>query len=139
MTNDTITTTPSPTNGTPATNSEDLHTVVNDMLTRIDKVAELVDSVFPHEGVGQGVKECGQKLREHIQALSMNAIKAAGIDILDEDNIHSLDTSNLTAQAIQECAASLKQVKAMRETNPTDASFESLSRHTVSLLSILVK
>jgi hypothetical protein len=119
---------------TNTTNSDDLNEVINDMLTRIGKVAELVDQVFPDKEIGIGIKECGNKLREHVNTLS---IKASGIDILDDDPVKAAES--LTDIATKECLASFKQVKAFRETNLTDTTFDSLSLHARELLAILLK
>ena len=115
------------------TNSDDLNEVINDMLTRIGKVAELVDQVFPDKEIGIGIKECGNKLREHVQTLS---IKASGVDILDYDDPVKAAES-LTDIATKECLAAFKQVIALRETGILDKTFDSLSLHVRGLLAIL--
>lgn len=125
---------------TNTTNSDDLNEVINDMLTRIGKVAELVDQVFPDKEIGIGIKECGNKLREHVQTLS---IKASGIDILDDDPVKTAES--LTDIATKECLASFKQIKELRESGLTNhgesdlqiKAFDSLSNHARELFAII--
>jgi len=129
------------------TNSDDLTVskrveLINGILVGIGKVAELVDKISENgsKEMSLAIKESGDRLRDHVNAL---ALQASGIEILDGDPVKV--TESLTDIATKECLASFKKVKELREsglTNHGDSdlqikAFDSLSNHARELFAII--
>lgn len=129
-----------------AMTKEELQAVINEMSSRVVKVAELVDQVFPDQEVGIGIKECADKLCGYVQAVS-----AAPKEIHDELDMDPLTVvakpatvEDLKRLALENCVAAFKKLKKfeLRDGDLTDnqiGELDVLSTHARELFTTLVE
>ena len=118
--------------------NDELNGVINEMLTRITKVADLVDQAFPDRDAGTGIKACANKLRGHVNVLTTRAEEDHSIDdVLIEDmptrqvNIEAIWES-LKELALKDCIATFKALEMIR-TNSKD-NMGDLQLRTIDVL-----
>jgi hypothetical protein len=116
------------------TNTE-LSNVIQELLIRVVKVAELVDHVFPEQAVGQGIKETAATLKKYVQEL---VDKNSSTEIIDIDeylkNHKEGKEVMLSNLVLTEIIETLQQVKNNRNTLVDSEGFKILSNHLGNLL-----
>ena len=127
---------------------EELQALINEMSSRVVKVAELVDKVFPEQEVGIGIKECADKLCSYVQAVSVMPKEIH--DELDTDPLADFaitkptTVEDLKRLALENCISTFKRLKKFesREGDLTDnqvGELDVLSTHARELFTTLVE
>jgi len=113
--------------------NDELNGVINEMLTRITKVADLVDQAFPDRDAGTGIKACADKLRGHVNVLAIRA-EDNNDDILIEDiPTRVMDIwDGLKELAIKDCTATFKALEVIR--NNSKDNMGELQLRTIDVL-----
>lgn len=98
--------------------NDELNGVINEMLTRITKVADLVDQAFPDKDAGTGIKACADKLRGHVHVLTTRAEEDHNIDDVLIDDLPTRAVNiwdSLKELALKDCIATFKALNVIRE------------------------
>ena len=118
--------------------NDELNGVINEMLTRMTKVADLVDQAFPDKDAGPGIRVCADKLRSHVNVLTTRADEDHNMDdVLIDDiptrqvNIDSIWNS-VKELALKDCIATFKALEVIR--NNSKDNMGDLQLRTIDVL-----
>jgi len=106
---------------------EQLAGMVDELVARVIKVAELTDKAFPGKNMGPGIKNCADVIKEHIAILSSTPVE---------------QKTDLRTLAVKNCSTAFKHLNAINpNTMSKDADdikiFEILNIHAREMFELL--
>jgi len=125
---------------------EELQAVINEMSSRVVKVAELVDQVFPDQAIGTGIKDCTEKLCGYVKTFSAaTPIRDEMDDLLLDDTTapKPVTIDELKALALKNCIDTFTLLEKFNTSEPRDLTEQQLreldirSTHARELFTIL--
>lgn len=114
--------------------TSELNSVIDDMMLRITKVADLVDLAFPDKAAGESLKHSVDKLKNYVVELEQKVqATSEPVQMVLDNSIYS----ELKTLAIKEC---IKTFKKLEDLNYDDiAKIQILGTHARDLFSTIMK
>jgi hypothetical protein len=119
--------------------NEELSSVISEMLTHMNSVADLVDNVFPDKKAGADLKQSANKLCAHVNAIT-EGVESAKEQPSDAAPANMVE--ELLAIAAKDCKATFKALEELKALQNYDdlliKKYDVLSNHARELLDTIV-
>jgi hypothetical protein len=119
-------------------NTAEISGVVSEMIARMDKVADFVDSAFPGQALGQGIKESTAQLVRHVDTLAARA-EASTQEVQTPEQ--ALTLRELAERSCRDAFSDLERMKSSMDVHMDEMSlraYEALGLHARHLYAMLL-